>query len=91
MSRQRHRALSRTNYMNYVKRIFDWLETGFISIFRASRNLRICVVYVIYVRKRTFDWLVYWLHLDISSFEKTENVCSVCIGMCIRVSAQTNI
>ena len=33
------------------------LETGFTSIFRASRKLRMCVVYV-YVRKRTFDWLV---------------------------------
>ena len=52
------------------------LETGFISIFRAWRKLRMCVVYV-YVRKQTFDWLGYWLHLDISSFEKSENVCSV--------------
>ena len=31
----------------------------------------------VYARKRTFDWLGNWLHFDISSFEKTENVCGV--------------
>ena len=44
-----------------------------------------------HVRKLTFDWLGNWLYFDISSFKKTENVCSVFIGVCIRVSAQTNI
>ena len=41
------------------------LETDFISIFRASRKLRMCVVYV-YVRTRTFDWLH---SLKLSSFD----------------------
>ena len=39
----------------------------------------------------TFDWLENRFHFDTSSFEKTENVCSVCTRMFIRVSVQTNI
>ena len=36
---------------------FFGMKTGLISIFRASRKVRMCVVYI-YVRKRTFDGLV---------------------------------
>ena len=41
------------------------LEIDCISIFRVSRKLRMCVVYV-YVRKQTFDWLD---GLKLSSFD----------------------
>ena len=39
----------------------------------------------------TFHWLINRLHFDTSSFDKNKNVCSVCIHICIRVNAQTNI
>ena len=47
------------------------LKTGFISVLRVSRKLRMCVVYVhvcvyVLVRKRTFDWLN---GLKLSSFD----------------------
>ena len=38
-----------------------------------------------------FDWLENRLHFNTSSFDKTENVCSICTRMCTRVSAETNI
>ena len=47
----------------------------------------------VYVRRRVcvpFDWLENRLHFDTSSFEKTENVCSVCTRMCIRVPLRKN-
>ena len=31
-----------------------------------------------------FDWLENRLHFDTSSFEKTENMCSICSRICIR-------
>ena len=39
----------------------------------------------------TFHWLINRLHFDTSRFDKNKNVCSVCIRICIRVNAQTNI
>ena len=47
---------------------------------KARRKLRTCVcARYVDARKRTFDWLGNWLDFDISSFQKTENVCGVCI------------
>ena len=45
-------------------------------------DMSVCEDECVYVHKRTFDWLENWLHFDISSFDKTEDVCR-CMCRCV--------
>ena len=58
-------------------------KTVFFDIRRVYMRGQVCGV--------TFHWLINRLPFDTSNFDKNKNVRSVCIRICIRVNAQTNV